>query len=149
MSEPVSSQPVKVESIKEPSLPAKKVAEKAEVKTVETAALGEPENAPETVAPVKPAKKPVVAAVSEPEAAPKTVASVKPMVKPVAVAKPEKAPKSAEEPVKVAAKASAETALTEPKTDAQLLTSVSDSPIRQVNYPVDGNPNFIRAWPYE
>lgn len=149
-SQPMAPQPVKVESIKEPSLPAKNVAEKGAVKTVESAALGEPEKAPETVAPVKPAEKPVVAAVAEPEAAPKIVASVKPVEKPVAAAaKPEKTPMSAEEPVKVAAKVSAETAPAEPKSDAQSLTSLSESPIRQVNYPVDGDPNFIRAWPYE
>ena len=32
---------------------------------------------------------------------------------------------------------------------SQTLASASDSPIRQVNYTVDGDPNFIRAWPYE
>jgi len=60
-------------------------------------------------------------------------------------------------PVKTAAKADTVKAALTPvkksasKRDAELqsLTSVSALPLRKASYPVDGDPNFIRAWPYE
>ena len=104
VSQPETSQPVKVESVKQPSLPAKKPTAKAEVKAEQTAALSGPEQAPKNTAAAAPAKT-------------ESVKAEKPAAKPA---------------VKV-----------------QTVAAASESPIRQVNYPVDGDPNFIRAWPYE
>ncbi len=64
---------------------------------------------------------------------------------------------TAAKPVKTAAKADTVKAAPKPvkksagKRDAELqaLTSVSALPLRKASYPVDGDPNFIRAWPYE
>ncbi|MDA0230871.1 MAG: TolC family protein [Proteobacteria bacterium] len=36
-----------------------------------------------------------------------------------------------------------------PADKSQTLASVSESSVRQANYPVDGDSNFIRAWPFE
>ena len=118
VSQPETSQPVKVESVKQPSLPAKKPTAKAEVKAEQTAALSGPEQAPKNTVAAAPAKKPEkkVAKASAP-AKTESVKAEKPAAKPA---------------VKV-----------------QTVAAASESPIRQVNYPVDGDPNFIRAWPYE
>lgn len=59
----------------------------------------------------------------------------------IAKAKPETVTAKAKAPVKKAANQSA--------TDLYSLTSVSALPLCKVNYPVDGDPNFTRAWPYE
>ena len=118
VSQPETSQPVKVESVKQPSLPAKKPTAKAEVKAEQTAALSEPEQAPKKTAAAAPAKK-----------------SEKTVAKASAPAKTESV--KAEKP---AAK---------PAVKVQTVAAASESPIRQVNYSVDGDPNFIRAWPYE
>ena len=58
---------------------------------------------------------------------------------------------AAAQPVKAEIKAEKIAVVTPTKKAAksQTLASISDSSIRQVNYPVDGDPNFIRAWPYE
>ena len=118
MSQPETSQPVKVENVKQPSLPAKKPTAKAEVKPEQTAALSGPEQAPKNTVAAAPAKKPEkkVAKASAP-AKTESVKAEKPAAKPA---------------VKV-----------------QTVAAASESPIRQVNYSVDGDPNFIRAWPYE
>ena len=128
-SQPEARQPVKVESIKlpptppTPPTPPKRTADKAEVKAEET----------------------VAAVATE---AGKKAANV------MADAAAEKL-----EELDVAASAAAETAEkaevaakespAERSDDLQALTSVSALPLRKASYPLEGDPNFIRAWPYE
>ena len=112
-------QPVKVESIKRPTAPAPRVAGKAGEKADET-----------TVAAFTEAKKEAEFSASD-----------------SAAATPEKNSTTANAPVKatqVAKKAPRKQAA-----DLQSLTSVSALPLLKASYPVDGDPNFIRAWPYE
>ncbi len=125
-SQPEARQPVKVESIKlppTPPTPPKKVADKAEVKAEET----------------------VAAIVTE---AGKEAANV---MADAAAEKLEELDVAASAPAETAGKAevAAKESPAERIDDLQALTSVSALPLRKASYPLEGDPNFIRAWPYE
>ena len=112
----------------------------AETKTAAVEPAATPEaSQPEAVTPTK------VESIKQPSVAPK---------KPIAKAEPKAEQTAAvSEPKQTTEQAAAPTPAKKPAADSSAIsptqTTAVESPIRQANYPVDGDPNFIRAWPYE
>ena len=119
----------------EAKLAPKKVTAKEPAAPVETAATEvEPPPAAETAQPVK------VESIKQPDIPERRIASAEDTEHAKADAEPKKAIT-----VKIA------TAEPASKVESKLASndSAATSPIIKANYPVDGDPNFMRAWPYE
>ena len=134
----------------------KPVAAKEPAAPVQTAAA-EPEAAlPVETAPVETAKPVKAERVEKPAAPEKQIASTEEIER----VKQDAAPKESSvkiaktsAPAETASKLTAKSADATPKPKAKAKLASRDnstvSPIVKASYPVDGDPNFIRAWPYE
>ena len=130
----------KVASIKLPTEPAPRPAERVEKKaSVATSEATTKTTTKTNVAAFTEAKK--EAKVTHSEGASQKLVKTSAKAKPVKTAAKADTVKAAVTPVKKSA--------SRRNAELQSLTSVSALPLRKASYPVDGDPNFIRAWPYD